>query len=238
MTTFSQLVDKMVKETLRPDLLTEIGSYLNQTLREVHMEPSKGNAVFFRDNLKEDRLTATRDQGFSWAIPQPSVFQGLQAVRYDCVYTNDKPTYSEEMSPGRGMAAKYWTHYRSGRTVFFHGYGRTNDSISLAWYEYVPNLQYYVVALRPAQYQEDPTGVTDGWTYAPSITTPEQEAIAQIQCSNWLLLRWPTVIEEGLRAKIYKRVADQARAALSYSMYTTLRQGLVSSESADINGAW
>lgn len=238
MTTFSQLVDKMVAETKRPDLQTEIGSYLNQTLRELHMEPGKGNAVFFRDNLKENQITSNVDTGFFWTVPKPSTFQGLTAVRYESVVVDHDHVWAKEFPIGRGMSRERHYYYRAANNVFFHGYGGVNGVVSLAWYEFVPSLTYYAVGVRPAQYAEDPTGESDGWTYAPSITTPDQQTIAQIQCSNWLLLRWATVIEEGLRAKVYKRLSDAVRAGTSYSMYSTLRQGLYSSEVAQLGGAW
>lgn len=49
-------------------------------------------------------------------------------------------------------------------------------------------------------------------------------------------MRWQEVIEEGLRAKIYKRVGDDQRARTSYSLYQSLRKGLVMAESVNNPG--
>ena len=233
-TTFSQMIDSAIQELRRPDLLTDATSYLNQTLREVHFEPSKGNTALYRDNRQETQVTATSDTGFSWGVPNPPVFQGLAAVRYDsCVDIDGKPKWAIEMNPGRGMNSRleYW--YRNGPIVFFAGYGGVNATISLAWYEYVKSLKYYPVASRPASYDED-----TGWTYAPGIISPDDQLAAQAKVTNWLLMRWDQVIWEGLRAKIFKRVSDDIRSRTTYSLYSTLRQGLFSSEAMDISGSW
>lgn len=229
MTTFSQLVDKMVAETRRPDLQTEVGSYVNLTLRELHMEPKNGNAVFFKENLKEDQLTANIDSGFYWDVPKPSTFQGMAAVRYDSVFDSNRPVYPKEMNPGRIMNEERHFFYRSGSRIWFRGYGGNGALISMAWFEYVPYLQYYASGSRPAIYDD-----FSGWTYASGITTDDQKAVAQSQVTNWLLLRHATIIEEGMRAKIYKRLGDDIRARTSYSMYSTLRQGMYGAEVADL----
>ncbi len=51
-------------------------------------------------------------------------------------------------------------------------------------------------------------------------------------------MRWSMVVEEGLRAKIYKRISDTERARTAYSLYAQQRQGLITSERADNGGAW
>ena len=233
-TTFSQLIDSTIQELRRPDLLVDATSYLNQTLREVHFEPSRGNLALYRDNRKETQITALTDLGLSWAIPNPNVFQGLAAARYDNVIDTDgKAKYAIEMNPGRGMNSRTEFFYRNGTTVFFAGYGGVNATISLAWYEYVRALKYYPIGLRPASYDND-----SGWTYGPMVITSEDQIAAQEKCSNWLLMRWDDVIAEGMRAKVFKRVSDDIRSKTSYSLYSTLRQGLFTSEAADISGSF
>jgi hypothetical protein len=49
-------------------------------------------------------------------------------------------------------------------------------------------------------------------------------------------MRWSDVLREGLRAKVYKRISDQLRAQTSYSLYSQLRQGLFTSEVAELQG--
>jgi len=233
-TTFSQMVDATIQELRRPDLLVDATSYLNQTLREVHFEPSKGNLALYKDNRFEAQLTATQDFGFSWAVPNPPSFQGIAAVRYDSVHDLDgNAMWATELNPGRGMAARTTYFYRTGPTVFFSGYGGLNATISLAWYEFVRSLKYYPVSSRPASYDID-----SGWTYGPGIVTPEDQLLAQTKTTNWLLMRWDTVIGEGMRAKMFKRVSDDIRSRTAYSLYGSLRQGLFTTEAADLSGAW
>lgn len=234
MTTFSQLVDKMVAETKRPDMRAEVSTYLNQTLRELHFEPQRGNAVFYRDNYKEQRVEATLDEGFSWAIPRPQVFQAVNAARYDSVWVDGMQVWAREMRPGLAMAREPYAFYRVGGSFSFNNYGGVGATISLSWYEYVAALKYYVQGLRPASYD-----IESGWTYLEAYDVNDATRLAARELtSNWILLRWSTIIEEGLRAKVYKRVADEVRARTSYSLYSTLRQGLYTGETADVGGPW
>ena len=231
MTTFSQLVDEMVRETKRQDLVTDIAKYLNQTIRELHMEPQRGNAVFYRQNRKEAVVTANVDSGQVWEIPNSPRFQGVEAVQFMSVYTDSENPYVKEFSPGVNLARSTFGYYRVGDFFCFKGYGGLNSKIGISWFEFVQAHKYYVPGLNPALYD-----IEDGWSYLPAFdvddTTRER---ARTLTSNWMLLRWKPVIEEGLRAKIYKRLSDESRARTSYSMYTTLRQGLYSSEVADLS---
>lgn len=234
MTTFSELVDKMVAETKRPDMRVEIATYLNQTLRELHFEPQRGNAVFYKDNYKEDRIVSAVSSGFSWAIPSPQNFQAPAAARYDSVYSDGAQVWAKEMRPGPAMAREPYSFYRAGGAFYFNNYGGVNASISWSWYEYVAALKYYAVGFRPATYD-----IESGWDYLTAYDVDDTtRANAESLVSNWLLIRWSTVIEEGLRAKVYKRVADETRARTSYSLYSTLRQGLYTSETSDVGGPW
>lgn len=234
MNTFSQLVDKMVDESKRPDLKTEIASYLNLTLRELHQEPSKGNSIFYKDNLREIQLLNAPADGLFWEIPNRAVFQGLAGVRYDILFADGNQTWAKEVQPGRIMATEKYYYYRASGNFFFRNYGGLNASVSLAWYEFTPSLKYYVSGTRPAIYDSE-----TGWTYAPSYDVDDDtRALAQALTINWILERWDMVIEEGLRAKIFKRIDDTNRARTSYSLYTQLRQGIYTAEAADLGGSW
>lgn len=233
MTTFSQLVDKMVLETRRPDMRAEIASYLNQTLREVHFEPSRGNVTLFRENYREATVTIDSEDRQTWTAPNPALLQNITAVRYDSVFNRDgRRVYAEQLTPGPRMESSDYFYYRAGSQVVFGGligYGAIGGTISVAYYEYPPSLKYYAEASRPASY--DPA---TGWTYLAEYDTSDaQREIAQALTTNWLLLRWETVLEEGLRAKIYKRLSDDGRQRTTYSLYMQLRQGLYTSEVAD-----
>lgn len=227
MTTFSQLVDEMILEVKRPDMTREIAAYLNQAIREVHFEPQTGNSIQFKDNLTEIQLTANVAEGFTWDLPNPSGFHGIALVRYDNVWVDDSQAYPPEMTPGRGLANLTRYYYRGGQRFAFAGYGGLNAKISIAWWDYPRALKYKVVADRPAQWDDE-----TGWSYAPAYDVDDDtREAARILVSNWLLIRWKTVLEEALRAKVYKRLERTEIARTSYSMYTSLRQGLVTAES-------
>lgn len=228
MTTFSQLVDEMVLETRRPDLKSEIASYVNQTVREIHFSPDKGNAIRYAENLRELSLTADSDTGYSFTIPSPDVWQQMWTVRYDSVLDADnQPIYVNERSPGRALNQQKYFYYRAANYYTFAGYGGTTSIISIAYYEFPKRLKYYESAARPATWDEE-----DGWAYADGIDTDEEQIDAQYRVSNWILIRWSDVVREGVRAKVYKRVADTTRAQTSYSLYMQLRMGLWTAEKA------
>lgn len=227
MTTFSQLVDLMATELMRPDLKqVQIAQYLNQAIREIHFDPQSNNAIQYRENFTETQLTASVETGFTWEYPNPDRFQAIQVVKYDNVWDRDSQMYPPEMIPSRALAGLKCFYYRAGGVFAFAGYGGTNAKISIGYYEFPKRLKYYAVADRPASYDPE-----DGWTYGAGIVTDEDKLEARLKVSNWLLLRWDTVLEEALRAKVYKRVSDTERARTSYSMYLTLRRGLVTAES-------
>jgi hypothetical protein len=233
MTTYSQLVDDMVAETRRPDLVGDVCLYLDQTIRELHFIPASGNAVLYRDNLTEIQLTASADSGFAWDVPDSATFQAMLAVRYDDILDSfGYGFYPPEKTPGRGLTGLKGFYYRAGTRYVFSGYGQMGSRISLAYYVYPRKLKYYAAGSRPAIYDSDM-----GWTYADAFSgTPDLNQAAQAYTTNWMLMRWDTVIREGLRAKIYKRLSDGDRAKLCYSLYSNLRQGLYTSESIDLGG--
>lgn len=225
MTTFSQLVDKMILESGRPDLALEIATYLRQTIRELHFEPTRGNAVFYRENRTEAQLTAVGESLY-WDIPNPTTFQAMAAVQFPSVFSRDGIVWARELNPGPAMNTARNFYYRAGGRFVFSGFGGLNARVNITWFEYPRDLKYYAVNDRPASYDSE-----DGWTYTTAVTE-EQKTAAREKSTNWLLQRWDTVIEEGVRAKIYKRVADDSRSRTSFSMYTSLRQGLYSAEVA------
>lgn len=233
MSTFSQMVDKMVLETKRPDMVNEIVTYLNQTLRELHSEPERANAVHYEANLREDLILATTESNFMWDIPNPAVFQAIRSVRYDGVIDrHGQPVWAEMIQPSRAINGVDYFYYRSGSKFAFAGYGGLNKVISIAWYEFTASLKYYPVANRPATYD-----IETGWSYLPAYNVDDvTRATARSLVSNWLLERWDMVIEEGLRAKIYKRASDDNRAKTAYSLFKQLHKNLYTSEVGDVTG--
>jgi hypothetical protein len=238
MTTFSQLIDEMVLETKRPDMINEIATYLNQTIREIHFEPGKGNVVFYDSNRKEDQVIADVDSGLVWPIPNPTVFQGIEAVEFPGQLLG-KDGFATEVSPGPRIKTMPFVYYRSGQAYVFGGavgYGGVNASINISWYEYPKSLKYKRTGTREATYD-----VETGWTYydltgsgGVNWTLLANQEAAQDRVTNWVILRWADVLREGLRAKIYKRLSDQLRATTSYSLYAQLRQGIFTGEAAKL----
>lgn len=233
MTTFSQLVDDVTRETRRPDLRTDIIAYLNQTLRECHFLPSNGQPVLYPSNMRERVIQADVETGFGIVLDDPGSFQAVGTVRYDSIACNDEMTrYPPEKTPGRGMIGLDRFYYRAGNNLYFAGYGGVNGQISLALYYYPRRLKYYELAQRPANYDSD-----FGWQYTPAFdSSDELRAAAESYTSNWLLMRWLDVVSEGLRAKIYKRLSDTERARTCFSQFTTLRAGLSGSEMSKPGG--
>lgn len=231
MYTFSQLVDSIVNETKRPDLVSFIASYLNQTIRECHFTADKNAAIFFDDNLQEQLLTTNTADSYVWEIPNPTNFQKMGTAQYQTAFDRDGSIWPKETTPGRHLRGLCNYYYRVSGTFVFVGYGGLNAKIALTWYEFPVSLKYKAAAARPASYD-----VESGWSYASGIDTDELQAGARALTANWLLLRWSDVLAEGLRAKIYKRLSDTERARTCYSLYGSLRQGLATSETAKLYG--
>lgn len=230
MTTFSQLVDDMVSETKRPDLVSEIARYTNQTIRELHFSPDRNAAIYYPENFREQLLTASSESGETWEIQNPTQFQKMVAVSYPTVFDRDgNAVWAVETVPGRHLNQLDHYFYRAGGTFVFSGYGGINSQIAICWYEFPPGLKYKAAAARPASYD-----LESGWSYADEVNTPELEEAARLVTSNWILQRWADVVTEGVRAKIYKRLSDTERARTSYSLYGSLRQGLWTSETGEL----
>lgn len=232
MFTFSQMVDEIVSEVKRPDLTSEIARYVNQTIRECHFSTDRQAAIFYRDNFNEVLLTATVEEGFSWTLPNPTTFQKMAGVKYPGQYDlSGNEIWAESTTPGRHLSGKTNFFYQVGGEFVFSGYGGINGSIALGYFAFPPSLKYYSEATRPAWYD-----VETGWEYNDAIITDEDKEAARLVVTNWLLLRWSDVVSEGVRAKLFKRVSDTERARNCYSLYGQLRQGLMTSEVADVGG--
>jgi hypothetical protein len=226
MTTFSQLVDSIVSETKRPDLVSEISSYVNQTIRECHQHPETNAIQFYADNAREQRLTATSLSGFTWDIPNRGRFQKMKIVKYSSIYDRlGNDVFAEPTTPGRHLQDKEYYYYQVGKTFVFSGYGGLNAQIDLFWYEFPPSLAYMPKNCRPMEMDE-----FGGKIYSQDWICDSSTDDADKLTTNWLLESWTEVIKEGVRAKLYKRVSDTERARTSYSLYAQGRIGLVTSE--------
>ena len=224
------MVDSIVSETKRPDLVSDVARYLNQTIRECHFDPETNAAQFYRDNLRELQLnTGNAESSFTWEIPNPANFQQILAVNYLGVFDSSGNTlWPKETRPGRHMRDLTSYFYRVQQTFVFVGFGGRQRLINLAYYSYPSSLPYFAPACRPAYYDD-----YGGLIYGPDWICDEDKENAKCLTTNWLLERWHTVVAEGVRAKVYKRIADTERARTSYSLYAQLRKGLMTAESAE-----
>lgn len=222
------MVDEIVSEVKRPDLTSEIARYVNQTIRELHFSNDRNAAQFYRSNLRESQVSATSESAFVWAIPSPTRFQKMSAVCYlDQFDSNGKNIWPEETTPGRHLNSLTHFYYQTGGAFVFSGFGGLASRINLAWFEFPASLTYFTPSCRPMEINSYGQEI-----FAEAWVCIDAQDDARLLCTNWLLSRWKDVISEGVRAKVYKRVSDTERARTSYSMYSQLRQGLMTSESA------
>lgn len=227
MSTFSQIVDELVLEHIRPDLRTSICSWLNETIREVHFDNRNGTngTILYDSNRVEDEFVPSVLPAL-WSIPAIARFQQLEAA-----FHKERGVYFHKKNPARvyergfDNVDPYW--YRSGPSLVFNGMN-VGDTAKLSWFEFPRRLNYYLVGARPATYDIE----TDSWTYIPAYDVSDAtRQNAQDISSNWLLLRWAEVLKEGVRAKLFKRQGEETRAKMCFSQFESLKLGLVSSES-------
>ena len=228
MTTFSQVVDEITTETLRLDMRATIAGYLNQTIREMHIDPKSAMPVFYPDNRQEVSVTlsgmAAADNVLVWPIPSSAVFQSLEAAYYRAYRkyaVEKKPSIARNPNNGDPNAQYYW--YRSGINFCFANPGPDGQIVDLSWFEYPKTLAYFADNLNPAKY--DPA--TGTYTILSGYTQTQALALTE----NWLLTRHSETLKEGLRAKVYKRLADLERARLAYSQFETAKAGIIATES-------
>lgn len=240
-TTFSQAIDMVALELGRQDSKPALVSYMNQTIRDVHVTNYAGGQstpLKFGANLIENVLTANLDDNYVWPIPNMTRHQLLVAVYYPDIGKYAHPTGAgtkllengENLDDGLNV-------YRSGDNYVFSGYGATGSQIQVAYYEYPRRLKYYASNANPAApavYNED----TETWTYNAPYNTgiPADEEIARNLCTNWLLMRWQDLIMQGTRAKMYGRLADNDKARVAYSSFEASRPGMAAVESNEFLG--
>lgn len=229
MTTHSQLVDSILQETLRPDMVAAASAYLNQTIREMHFDPARNNALVLMENYREVQVTATTESQFMWEYPNPGLFQALIAVRYDCVVDADNcAVYAKHLGPSRRMEREDHVVQQAGGRLAFKGYGGYGAPITIAYSEYPPSLVYQPVESRLV--------TINNFGQPAYVGTPTEQQQQQYlkEATNWILMRWADVVAEGVKAKLYKRLGDETRQRTSYSLYSQLRQGFISSEEANL----
>lgn len=215
---FSELVDTAVSRSGRIDKRADIIAWANLTVRQMT------SRHVFEKNLVEDQLNTTADP-FTWT--RPNRWQRLRTVRYGIL-----DEWPEFVMPGRAQRNKDYIYYGGSTYYTFKGCSVGAAAIDIAYYQYPIDLKYLAAGLRPAVYDV----ATETWTYYDLTAEasladpynknfangdPDREQEARDLVSNWCLLDWNNLTEEGVLAKIFKGVNDQGRSATHYSFFET-----------------
>jgi hypothetical protein len=227
MTTFSQIVDDIVAETLRLDLLGVIADYLRQTIRDMHIDSVTKMPAFYPDNRKEVQVILSgvgTENVYVWPIPKATLFQQMEAVYYRAygVYSLEKKPSIAKVNRGVDPNSRYYW-YRAGSNICMANPGKDGQLVDVSWFEYLGSLAYYAKALNPAIYDL----ASDSYVIANGYTNDQALALS----TNWMIQRHADTLKEGVRAKIYKRLADMDRARLCYSQFETARSAIINTES-------
>lgn len=231
MTTFSQIVDALVLELVRPDLRDSIARYLNQTLREVHFDEKTEMPVMYGSNRLEEDVTFPTDPAV-WSIPSIPRFQSLETIYLPShrEYARQRPL--RRIFDDEDKTRFFW--YRTGPSIAIGGIAPVKAA-KISWFEFVGNLHFYKSGQRPVTFSE----ATGAWEYhnvngTDWGATPESRLAALELSTNWLLLRWEESIKAGVRNKVYIRLGEDVRARTTYSIYSTARKQIINSESLNI----
>jgi len=227
MTTFSQLVDDMILELVRPDLRGQMASWVNQTIREMHFKPGQNQPVAFHANRYERSDAVDSDNGWIWQLPSATRFQKLETL-YSVVRGLYIPSKSPSIS--KDYSTEPWSdlyYYRSGPVISVAGVG-SGDTLLSTFFMFPQNHAYKLPADRVVKYDVD----TDSYVLIAGGGVPSETQM-EIE-TDWILQRWTEVVKEGIRAKAWKRIGDGDRARMAFSAYENLRAGVWLSEpSAD-----
>lgn len=230
MTTFSQIVDSLIAESRRPDLKADIVTYVNQTIRELHLKDDS-STILYSDNLIELLLTPTDgnivDNRFVWDIPAPQGFQHVEAVYYPLV-----GEYARKRKPSSIFLHEDdpYVWYRTGPALAFSGFGGSGAEILLAYFQFPRRLTYFSTATRPAVWNE----ANESFAYLPAYDIdPTTRANARNQSTNWILDRWEDVVMQGTRAKLYAKLADDVRMRQAYSAFEKWKASMIAAETYD-----
>lgn len=226
MTTFSQMVDLLAKEIVRPDMVTMLPDYLNQTIRELHTNAQTSLPVLYNDNRMEGEIvldsTVNDNDNYVWPLPNINRLQVVEAV-----YFHYCRRYAQLKSPGVARVPNIHDplrelyYYRIANSVVFSRPGGEGDKVDISYFLYPKRLVYYPSASRKVTYDQE----SELFTYSNGGTVADLP-----NYTNWLLSRHPDCLMEGVRAKAYKRMDDQNRARLAYSQFESARAGLIATE--------
>lgn len=229
MAVFSTIIDELVLELVRPDLVTMLPGFLNQTIRECHHGALRNDPIFFDENRKEIEVAATplSQNAFVWQIPVAPLFQAIDAIYFVSPrrYANlVSPQTINESNPHRPN--DMFAYYRTGPAFAMRGFGAESSKVKISWFEYPRSLVYYSTSTRPLKFNvetmqyEQPQNASISLNAAMNLST------------NWLIERHTEMLKEGVRAKAYARMDQEFRSSTSYSKYKTMLDGMQKAESA------
>lgn len=197
---FSELVDRAVHLSGRPDSLTDIVYYANETMRDM----SK------REDWDDDSCEATYD------VPQDGTVagwvppEGRERFRREEYICYDRGSSCEceptRVRPSRRLKRLKDYYYVTKNTFFFNG---AKSTVDIYYYAYQPWLRYYPKGQRPAE-------MVDQVEQATEWNTQDADVIDLV--SNWFLERHNHVVLKGTLARFYADKADP-RQQVAYSAY-------------------
>lgn len=228
---YSELVDRALVRARRPSKLVDAQDYTLASLREIQTQ----DYCLFHADLIEDQITATADPHI---FTTPDVFRIMRTAYY--------PTsgiYPALKQPGKEQNNETHFYYAAGNYFAFKGVG-VGDLVDIAYYSYVPKLEYYAIGLRPAIYKNAPRlTATDlntsgdweylsGGAYVANLATVALDQAAQDLVTNWMIFRHEHVVLEGVVAKILKNAGDD-RAGSSFALYKSYQDDVRNGESSE-----
>lgn len=230
MTTFSQAVDTVLTETMRPDMRDMIVQYMNQTIRELHLDTMTKLPVGFTSNMVEDEVAidADVDEAFLWTIPNNHRFQFIESIYYPNIdeYVKEKRPSTAFLFAGQANSEYYW--YRTGPSqIAMAGHGGPTETVKIAWFNMLRRLVYYATSARPAVWSD----ATESYTYHADYDGTDAERLEALDLStNWMLERYEDLVLNGVRAKIWIRIGEESRGKMAYSQFESNRPSMVATE--------
>ena len=229
MTTFSQIVDDLYVELVRPDAKGFLAGYLNQAIYEAHADVNTNKPVFFADNMQESIVTVSgvvNNGAFLWDIPNPVLFQGVGAIwsdKYQKYYRPLSPKVNQLYIVG--AVDDRFNYYRTGLQLAINESGGNGATLRMCWFERTRSLFYYEdPASRPVAYNPE----SNTYTINPAFVGTAEEAMEK--STNWMIQRHSEMLKESVRSKFYRRGDNQFRATVSYSAYKTLLASMQEAE--------
>lgn len=216
MPTFSQVVDQVVQERKRPDLIWDAAAWLRADIRRLHSAPNSGSNTVFEANRHEALVTVGGSEPYLWKIPSATRFQLLEAAwndRAGLYHVERAPSVNREEN--REPFYRY-SWYRTGPSIAFSG-TLEHDVLRLSYFMFPKDLRYKLPADRITQYDYD----TDTYVRI-SDGAPASESELETE-THWMLQRWSAVLEQGLRSAVYRNLGDFDRSRLAYSAFESDR---------------